>query len=262
LKIVVCIKQVPANNKIMIDEEKGILLREGTLMKINPYDLVALEAALQIKEKFQGTITSISMGPKSAKEIIVLSYAMGVDEGILLTDSRFAGADVYATSLTLSKGISMIGKYDLLICGRQTTDGDTGQVAPAIAEHLGITHIYGVTSIDKIEGEYIFVSQRIGNKIMYVKVRMPCVLIIAKDAYKPRLPSLRLKLEARRKEIKILSFDDMNDINPKKYGLDGSPTQIERLFLPQKLKKEKILTGNSEELVKYLIERLRINKVI
>jgi len=263
LKIAICIKQVPGSNELTMDQEKGILQREDGRVKMNPYDLVAIETALQIKEKYKEVvITSFSMGPKRAREVILSSYAMGVDQGVLITDPKFIGSDVYATALTLSKGISLNEEFDIVICGRQTTDGDTGQVGPAIAEHLGIPHIYGVIAIDKIEEKHIFLSQQIENKKISLRVKMPCVLVISKEAYIPRLPSLKLKLEAKKKKIKIMSFEDLNDSDIRKFGLEGSPTQVEKIYFPNKSKKETLLSGNANVIVDAIIERLKGEKLI
>lgn len=261
MNIAVCIKQVPASNEIQMDEKTGVLKREGNETRMNPHDLSAIEAALQIKEKHNGTITAFTMGPHSAKKVIQYSYSMGVDRGILLSDSKFAGADVYSTSFTLAQGISIYDNFDLIICGRQTTDGDTGQVGPAISEHLGVPHINLVTSIDKIERENIFVTQRLNDKEIMLKVTMPCVLIIHGEPFTPRLPSLKLKLKAKKKEINTITFDDMKNKDEKEYGLNASPTKVEKIYLPEKTVIQHIFTGDGDSISSEIINMLIHHKV-
>lgn len=144
MKIIVCMKQVPASSKVDIDPETGNLKRGSAGQRTNPYDLYALECALQIREKTGGTVTVLTMGPGQAESMIRDAYSMGADEGVILSDRKFAGSDVLATSYTLSQGIEMLGGADLILCGRQTTDGDTAQIGPAIAEHpalcVGVCH--------------------------------------------------------------------------------------------------------------------------
>ena len=131
MKILVCIKQVPGTNKVEVDEQTGALKRDGVDSKLNPYDLYAIETALRIREKTGGSVTALTMGPLQAEAVIREAYMMGVDEGFLISDKKFAGADVLATSYTLFMGIKTIGEFDIVVCGKQTTDGDTGQVGPA-----------------------------------------------------------------------------------------------------------------------------------
>lgn len=147
MKIVVCMKQVPAGTKVDIDPETGAMKRLSGDTRTNPYDLFALEAALQLREKLGGTVTVITMGPPQAEEMMRDAYTMGADDAVILSDRKFAGADVLATSYALSQGIQVLGGADLIVCGKQTTDGDTAQVGPAIAEHLGIPHAAWVSEI-------------------------------------------------------------------------------------------------------------------
>ena len=141
MKIVVCIKQVPASSNVQIDPVTGVLIRDGNNTKMNPYDLYALEVALRIKEQTGATVKTITMGPPPAKDVLEESVWMGCDDGVLITDRKFGGADVVATSYTISQGIRSMGEFDLIICGKQTTDGDTAQVGAEMAEALGIPHV-------------------------------------------------------------------------------------------------------------------------
>lgn len=158
MKIIVCMKQVPASSKVDIDPETGNLKRGSAGQRTNPYDLYALECALQIREKTGGTVTVLTMGPGQAESMIRDAYSMGADEGVILSDRKFSGSDVLATSYALSQGIEMLGGADLILCGRQTTDGDTAQIGPAIAEHLHIPHCAWVSAIEEADEEQITVK--------------------------------------------------------------------------------------------------------
>lgn len=262
MRIAVCIKQVPGSSQVQMDEKTGVLIRESSSTKINPYDLFAIEASLLLKEKYGGSVHAFSMGPYSAAGALVTSYAMGVDNGFLFCDKVFAGADVYATSFTLAKGISIIDDYDVIVCGMHTTDGDTGQVGPSIAKHLDVPHIYNVVDIEAREGKYLTVVQRINNKYIKVKVTTPCVLIISKESCKPRLPSLKLKLQAKKKKVNIVTFKDLQEDNKDRFGINGSPTQVERIYLPKESKREDIVKGDVEILTARIIEKLKQDKFI
>ncbi len=193
MNTIVCIKQVPGTSKVEVDEKTGVLKRDGIDTKMNPYDLYALETAFNIKEKKGGSISVISMGPPQAMEVIREAFSMGADNGVLISDRKFAGADVLATSYTISQGIRETGDFDLIICGKQTTDGDTAQVGPEIAEYLGIPHVANVRKILEIENDYITVEMDMPNTVEIVEVKYPCLLTVEKDIFEPRLPSYRKK---------------------------------------------------------------------
>lgn len=158
MKIIVCMKQVPAGTNVEIDPETGAMKRMSGETRTNPYDLFALETALLLKEKMGGTVTVLTMGPAQAEEMMRDAYTMGADEAVILSDRKFAGADVLATSYALKQGIEVIGGADLILCGRQTTDGDTAQVGPAIAEHMGIPHAAWVSEIVNVREDAICVK--------------------------------------------------------------------------------------------------------
>lgn len=233
MNTIVCIKQVPGTSKVEVDEKTGVLKRDGIDTKMNPYDLYALETAFNIKEKKGGSISVISMGPPQAMEVIREAFSMGADNGVLISDRKFAGADVLATSYTISQGIRKTGDFDLIICGKQTTDGDTAQVGPEIAEYLGIPHVANVRKILEIENDYITVEMDMPNTVEIVEVKYPCLLTVEKDIFEPRLPSYRKKIESKDREIKVISLSDFEDKDENKYGLNGSPTQVERIFPPK-----------------------------
>ena len=186
MKIMVCIKQVPGTSKVEVDEKTGVLKRDGVDSKMNPYDLYALETALRIKEKKGGNIKVISMGPPQAKAVIKEAYSMGADEGTLVSDRKFAGADVLATSYTLSQGVKKCGDFDIILCGKQTTDGDTAQVGPEMAEYLGIPHVANVRRILDVNDDFIKVEMDMPNTIEVLEVKYPCLLTVDKDIFQPR----------------------------------------------------------------------------
>ncbi|MGI6038530.1 MAG: electron transfer flavoprotein subunit beta/FixA family protein, partial [Limnochordia bacterium] len=191
MEIIVCIKQVPDVQEVAIDPETGVLQRAGVEAKMNPYDLYALEAALRLKERVGGRVRTITMGPPQAEAVIRESFMMGADAGVLLTDPKFAGADTLATAFTLSQGIQKMGPFDLILCGMQTTDGDTGQVGPGIAEFLHIPHVAYVGMIDPLGEGRIGLESDMGDWIGRLETRCPCLLTVTKGVGEPRLPSFR-----------------------------------------------------------------------
>lgn len=262
MNIAVCIKQVPGTTKVEVDENTGVLKRDGVDSKMNPYDLYGLETALRIREKKGGKVSVISMGPPQAMEIIREAYAMGADEGILLSDRKFAGSDVLATSYTLSQGIKKTGEFDLYICGKQTTDGDTAQVGAEVAEYLGIPNVSNVKELIEINHDYIVVKMDMGETVEIAKVKLPCLISVEKDVFQPRLPSYKLKTATKDREIKVYSLSDFEDRDEKKYGLSGSPTQVERIFPPAINEDKEIWNGESEELSNRLAAKLKEMKFI
>ena len=192
MKIIVCMKQVPATSQVEIDPETGAMKRLSADTRTNPYDLFALETDLQIKEKTGGTVVVLTMGPGQAEAMMKDAYTMGADEAVILSDRKFAGADVLATSYTLAQGIHVLGSADLIICGRQTTDGDTAQVGPAIAEHLGIPHCAWVSEILRVDSDSIEVRQDLVSVSQISRMHFPCLITVDKDMCVPRLPSYLL----------------------------------------------------------------------
>jgi len=248
MNITVCIKQVPGTSEVEVDEKTGVLKREGVDSKMNPFDLFAIESALRIKEQNKATINVLSMGPPQTMEIIKESFMMGADAGFLLSDMRFAGADVLATSYTLSQGIRKIGDSDLIICGKQTTDGDTAQVGPEIAEFLNIPHVTNVRKIIEIADKDITLEMDLPHSVEVVKVKYPCLITVEKDINQPRLPSFKLKLATADKDITVYSLDDFEDKNENNYGLAGSPTQVRRIFPPESNNTHELWEGDAEHL--------------
>ena len=263
MDIIVCIKQVPGTNNVNVDPETGTLIRDGVAPKMNPYDLFALELALKLKEKEGGKITTITMGPPAASEVLKEAIYMGADEGVLITDRKFGGADVLATSYTLCSAIKALGHYDLILTGKQTTDGDTAQVGSELAEHLSIPHYANIRSIDIEDGKVRYVSN-LENKIITARTSLPCLLCADGDINTPRLPSYKRKKENGDCEqlIKTITFDDLKDKDENHYGLKGSPTQVERIFEPDKSKDKEMFEGNAQQVSEKVFELLKGKKFI
>ena len=233
MKIIVCVKQVPRSSNVEVDPVTGVLKRDGNNVKLNPYDLFALETAFRIKEEVGGSITTLSMGPPAAETSLLETVYMGADNGVLLSDRLFAGADVQATSYALKCGVEKIGEYDLILCGKQTTDGDTAQVGPELAEQLGIEHAANVLSVDEITGDTVTVTLNLDSVYQTQKMKLPCLLTVEKDANTPRLPSFKRKMETSNDVIIVYSSADLGNVDASRCGLKGSPTQVERIFPPQ-----------------------------
>ena len=256
MKILVCIKQVPESNKVEVDPVTGVLKRNGAASKMNPYDLYAIETALRIREKMGGTVQVISMGPPQAKQVIREAFAMGADAGTLLSDRRFGGADVLATSYALAQGIMADGQFDLILCGKQTTDGDTAQVGSEISENLHIPSVSNVLKIREVTQDSITVDMDLPEEIEQVKVKFPCLLAVEKDIFQPRLPSYVKKMATKDREIKVLTLDDMKDQDEMHYGLNGSPTQVVKIFPPEVNSEKESWEGSGEELAEKLFDKI------
>ncbi|MCI8992970.1 MAG: electron transfer flavoprotein subunit beta/FixA family protein [Eubacterium sp.] len=254
MKIFVCIKQVPGTSQVEIDESTGVLKRDGTAAKINPYDLYAMETALRLRERCGGTVTAVTMGPPQAEKMMKEAYMMGADEAYVFTDRTFAGADVLATAYTLAQGIVSIGDYDIIICGKQTTDGDTAQVGPAMAEYLQIPCAAWVNEIGSITEKEIAVGQDFVNVRQKAKLKLPCLITVEKEIYTPRLPSYRLKAATSERKVHMVTFADFKDQDRTHYGLKGSATSVERIFPPASHDGQMFLDGSAAETAEQLAE--------
>lgn len=235
MNIIVCIKQVPGTNHVNVDPKTGTLIRDGVAAKMNPNDLNALELALQLINDNGGSLKVITMGPPAAKQVIQEAIYMGAESGTLVSDRKFGGADVLATSYTLCSGIKTMGEYDLILTGKQTTDGDTAQVGSELAEHLNIPHVANVKEVKK-DGDMLIYVSNLDNKIETGKITTPCLLCTDSDINTPRLPSFKRKFEYKDCDelIKVITFEDIEDKDENHYGLKGSATQVEKIFEPEK----------------------------
>lgn len=259
MNILVCVKQVPGSNNVEVDPVTGVLKRNGIQSKINPYDLYGIETALTLAEKYGGSVESITMGPPQAKAVIEETVCMGVKRGTVLTDRKFAGADVLATAYTLSQGIKKSGEYDLIICGKQTTDGDTAQVGAEVAEYLGLPNLSNVLSVDDVKDGKLYVTASLDEKVVKMSVTLPCLISVDGDINTPRLPSYKIKKALSDDTVKFLTFADFDDQNADHYGLTGSATQVERIFPPEKNEQKFNVVGDavaqSDELYKLLADK-------
>ena len=247
MKILVCIKQVPGSSNVQVDPVTGVLIRSGIQNKMNPYDLYGIETALTLAEKYGGEVEVITMGPPPAKAVIIEAVAMGAKCGTVLSDRKFAGADVLATAYTISQGIKKCGDFDLIICGKQTTDGDTAQVGAEVAEYLGLPNISNVISVDDLCDGKLFVTANLDNKTVKQSVTLPCLISTDGDINTPRLPSYKVKRSLSDDVVKFLSFADFDDQDANHYGLNGSATQVERIFPPEKNTEKHNIEGSGEE---------------
>ncbi len=251
LNIVVCVKQVPDTTDVRIDPETNTLIREGVDSIMNPFDMYAVEEALRIKEKHEGKVTVISMGPPQAESILREAISMGVDDGVLLSDRAFAGSDTWATSYTLAKGIQSIGQFDIIICGKQAADGDTAQVGPGIAVHLNIPQITYVKKVENIENGKITVERLIEEGYEIIEASLPCLMSVVKEINEPRIPSLKGMMRSKKAQIKTIRADDL-DVKSEYLGLDGSPTQVVKIFSPPAREKGEMFTGEVSDIVEKL----------
>jgi electron transfer flavoprotein beta subunit len=255
VNIVVCIKQVPDTADIRINPETNTLMREGVPSIINPFDLNALEAGIQIREQTGGKVTVLSMGPPQAEAALRESLSMGADDAVLLSDRAFAGSDTWATSYTLARAIDKIGA-DIILCGKQAIDGDTAQVGPETAEFMGIPHIAYVRKIEEVADDSIKVQRLMDEGYDVVESSIPVLLTVVKELNQPRMPSLKGKIAAKKAEIKKLGMADI-EADEKNLGLKGSPTQVKNIFAPEIKAERKMIEGTPEEQVDNLIEELK-----
>ena len=257
MNIVVCIKQVPDTTEIKIDPNTNTLIREGVESIINPFDLYAIEEAVRLKETHGGTVTAITMGPPQAESALREAVSLGVDNIILLSDRKFAGADTWATSLTLSAAIKKLGDVDLMLFGQQAIDGDTAQVGPGVAAHLDIEQICFVSKIVSIEGKKVVIERLMEDGYDTLTTEMPLVVSVVKEINTPRLPSLRGKMKSKSVELLVWNAEILN-LDEKLIGLNGSPTQVVKIFSPQMQKNgEKYDNISADEAAEIIYRRVK-----
>ncbi len=256
MNIVVCIKQVPGTTEIKIDPETNTLVREGVESIINPFDGYALEEGVRLRERCGGKVITISMGPPQADAALREAISLGADEAILLSDRAFAGSDTWTTSYVLSQAIAKMADYDVVICGRQTLDGDTGQVGPELSEMLGIPFVAYVSKVEEIREGYIRVQRMVEEGYETIEMALPAVITVVKEINVPRLPSLRGSMKAKSAQIPVWTAADIG-VEGNKVGIAGSPTRVVKIFFPQRTRKSEMLQGNLDEQVEQLLERLQ-----
>ena len=256
MNIIVCVKQVPDTTEVKIDPVTKTLVRDGVDSILNPFDMYAIEEALRLKEQFGGKVTAISMGPPQAEKALRETISLGADEMILVTDRKFAGADTLATSLTLAKTIEKIGNYDIILFGQQAIDGDTAQVGPEVAGHLGIPQACFIRKIEEIKDGKIIVERLMENGYDRLELELPAAITVVKEINTPRLPSLRGKRKARKATLQIMTADDLG-LSENEVGLNGSPTQVVKTFTPKAKAGGKKYELPPEELADILYKKLK-----
>jgi electron transfer flavoprotein beta subunit len=256
MDIIVCIKQVPETADIKINPETNTLIREGVAAIINPFDMYAIEEALRIKEKLGGKVSVITMGPPQAESALREAISLGCDEAVLISDRAFAGSDTWATGYTLARAIEKIGKFDLIICGKQAMDGDTAQVGPGVSVQLDIPQVTYVKKVEEINQNSARVQRMTEEGYEVIETPLPCLFTVVKEINEPRLPSLKGKMRAKKVEIVKWSGQDIQ-ADPQKIGLAGSPTQVIKIFTPAPRKGGQMLEGSTEEVVDKLADILK-----
>ena len=256
MNIVVCIKQVPNTTDVKIDPVTNTLIRDGVESIINPFDAYAIEEGVQLKERFGGKVTVITMGPPQAENALKEAISLGCDEAILVSDRKFAGSDTWATSYTLSCAIRKIGAFDIIICGKQASDGDTAQVGPGISTHLDIPQVTYVKKVEDISSSKAKVERMTEEGYDIIETPLPCLFTVVKEINTPRLPSLRGMMKAKSAKIIKWTADDI-ECDPKNIGLEGSPTRVVKIFTPPPRKGGQILNGDTAEIAQKLTELLR-----
>ncbi len=255
MNIVVCVKQVPGTTEVKINKETNTIIREGVEAIINPFDTYAVEEGLRVKGQTSGRVTVISMGIPSVAGLLKETISLGVDEAVLLSDRAFAGSDSLATSYALSMGIKKLGEYDLIICGKQATDGDTAQVGPGLAEKLGIPHTTYVRKIEEIRLGYIRCQRMTEDGYEVIEMPLPAVITVVKEINEPRLPSLKGMMRAKKAQVAIWTADDIK-ADKNLCGLNGSPTKVIKTFVPEHNIVSEMIEGTPDEQSKKLADKL------
>jgi electron transfer flavoprotein alpha/beta subunit len=263
LKIVVLIKQVPATDKVKMEEETGTMIRDGIESEVNPLDLYAIEEAVRIKERVKDgvEISVFSMGPKKAEEAIRSAIALGCDKGYLLSDKKLAGSDTWVTAYALSTAVKkIVSGFDLVLCGERATDGETGQVGPEVGAYLGLPVLTYVSKIEEINQERIVARRAVEGGHEVVEAPMPVLVSVVKEINTPRMPNFSGKMKAKKMEIPVLTAEDI-DAEEGRLGLKGSPTRVVKIFHPQVARRGRVVSVSSDPekavdgLVQFLVEK-------
>lgn len=236
LKILVCVKQVPDVNLVKIDPVTGSLIRDGVPAIMNPLDGHALEAAVQLKETYGGEITAVTMGPDAAMSVLRECVSVGAERAILLSDYAFKDADTLSTSYTIEKGASMFGKYDIILCGKETLDGATGQMGSQLAERFGTSFVSSAALIESVDEKagVAIVERETEYGVETVEAKLPVLMTIEKTNYQPRIPNFKGKKFARTFEITKLTSETIEGLDKAKIGAPGSGTIVPRTYPPEK----------------------------
>lgn len=244
MKVVVCIKQVPSTNEVRLDPATNTIIRDGKKSVTNPFDTYAIEQAVQIKEQVGGEVIAISMGIPAAESLLRDAQSRGVDKSMLLSDRSFAGADTLATAYTLSLGIKKLKHVDLILCGKMAVDGDTAQIGPELAEHLGIPHVTDVCEIIEVRENEIICKKNTDSGTHKLRVKLPALITVVKDINMPRLPSIPSILFSLTAPFEIHNAVTLGT-DRKRIGLAGSPTQVVKTYVPQRINEAILIEGEA-----------------
>lgn len=266
MKIVVCVKQVPDTTEVKVDEKTGTLIREGVPSIINPFDQYAMEEGVRLKELLtedgeKPELIALSMGPPQARSELMKCLALGADRGILLTDRQFAGADTWVTALTLSLAIKKLEDVKLVLCGLQAIDGDTGQVGPELAQCLRMPQITYVEKV-AVEEKKVVAHRQTGDGYAVIESKLPVLLtLITPSDFVPTNPPFSKIMKAKNKPYEEWNNDKIEG-DPDRLGLNGSPTQVSRVFPPPKHEQGIMIDGEPEDIVKQLVDHLAKENLI
>jgi len=262
-RVVVSVKQVPDTTQVKVDPVTGTLIREGVPFIINPFDIHAVEEALRLKDRFGCQVTAITMGPPNSVATLQKCLALGVDEAVLISDRVFGGADTLATSYVLAEAVRKIqeeyGRVDLVICGKQTIDGDTAQVGPGIAVRMKyslLTLVDQILEVDPTE-RTIKVRRKLEGRKEIVLAKLPALMTLVREINNPRYPTVPARLAAEQATIAVWD-NKFLQLKPEQLGLKGSPTNVKKIFAPERAIGEILGDGENdpEGAVQLLIQRL------
>lgn len=259
MNIIICIKQVPETTEVRINPQTNTLIREGVKSIINPFDMYAIEEGIRLVERFGGKTIVITMGPPQAEAALREAISLGADEGILLSDRAFAGSDTWATSYTLScaiKKMSLLSGFDIILCGKQASDGDTAQVGPGISMHLDIPQVTYVKKIEEIKDGLARIERMTEEGFDILETPLPALFTVVKEINLPRLPSLKGMMRARQAKITHWTAEDI-DVDSEKIGLSGSPTNVVKIFTPSARQGGQMLSGEVSEIAEKLVGLLK-----
>ncbi len=247
MNIIVCMKQVPAAATASIDPLTKTIVRTGRNAVTNPFDLYALQTALDIRKVTGGKITAVTMGIPAAEKVLRDAVSRGADDGVLISDRAFAGADTLATSYAISLGVKEIGGADLIICGKMAVDGDTAQIGPELAQKLGLPHVSDVSEIVEVAPDHLIVRRVWEETEQELYLPLPGLITVVKGADQPTMPTITGMLKAKDASATMFNAEALN-ANTEKCGLKGSPTQVVKTFTPP-------VRGNAEEITGTIAEQ-------
>jgi len=260
MNIIVCIKQVPETTDVRINPETNTLIRDGVKSIINPFDMYAIEEGVRLKERFGGKVIVVTMGPPQAEAALREAVSMGCDEAVLISDRAFAGGDTWATANTLAHAIKKISKemggFDLIVCGKQASDGDTAQVGPGVSAFLDLPQVTYVKKIEEIKDNKARVERMTEEGFDVLETPLPALLTVVKEINEPRIPSLKGMMKAKSAKVTAWTAKDIA-VEAKDVGLSGSRTTVVKIFTPPQRTGGQKLTGDTAEIAEKLVGLLK-----